>query len=118
MPSAPHMAMTVHMLREAGASVETRPRPVAGRARPARAAATWAIEPDLSNAAPFLGAALVTGGRVTVPGWPAATTQPGDALRGLLAAMGAQVPSTGRADRAPAPARIHGSTPTCTRSAS
>ncbi len=89
-PSAPHLAMTVHMLREAGASVETdrdlwrvAPGPLRGR--------EWAIEPDLSNAAQFLGAALVTGGRVTVPGWPAETTQPGDALRGLLAAMGAEV---------------------------
>src|SRR5690606_6293498 len=89
-PSAPHLAMTVHMLREAGASVETdrdlwrvAPGPLRGR--------EWAIEPDLSNAAQFLGAALVTGGRVTVPGWPSETTQPGDALRGLLAAMGAEV---------------------------
>jgi 3-phosphoshikimate 1-carboxyvinyltransferase len=49
------------------------------------------IEPDLSNAAPFLAAALVTGGEVTVPGWPATTTQPGDALRDLLAQMGASV---------------------------
>jgi 3-phosphoshikimate 1-carboxyvinyltransferase len=47
------------------------------------------IEPDLSNAAPFLGAALVTGGRVTITGWPHRTTQPGDQLRHLLAAMGA-----------------------------
>ncbi|MFD0683041.1 3-phosphoshikimate 1-carboxyvinyltransferase [Actinomadura fibrosa] len=89
-PSAPHLAMTVRMLREAGATVETdentwhvAPGPLRGGER--------AIEPDLSNAAQFLGAALVTGGRVTVPGWPSDTTQPGDALRGLLAAMGAGV---------------------------
>ncbi|MFC9972445.1 3-phosphoshikimate 1-carboxyvinyltransferase [Spirillospora sp. NPDC127200] len=89
-PSAPHLEMTVRMLREAGAVVETgenvwrvAPGPLAGRA--------WPIEPDLSNAAQFLGAALVTGGRVTVPGWPSDTAQPGDALRGLLTAMGAQV---------------------------
>ncbi|GAA1534549.1 3-phosphoshikimate 1-carboxyvinyltransferase [Actinomadura kijaniata] len=89
-PSAPHLAMTVAMLREAGAIVETErnvwrvaPGPLRGR--------EWVIEPDLSNAAQFLGAALVTGGRVTVPDWPASTTQPGDALRGLLAAMGAEV---------------------------
>lgn len=49
------------------------------------------VEPDLSNAAPFLAAALVTGGRVTVPSWPTRTTQAGDALRELLAAMGAEV---------------------------
>ena len=89
-PSAPHLAMTVRMLREAGAAVEAgrnvwrvAPGPVRGR--------EWVIEPDLSNAAQFLGAALVTGGRVTVPGWPAETAQPGDALRGLLGAMGAEV---------------------------
>ncbi|MEU8798638.1 3-phosphoshikimate 1-carboxyvinyltransferase [Spirillospora sp. NPDC048819] len=88
-PSAPHVEMTVHMLREAGVAVETEenvwrvaPGPIRG--------AEWVIEPDLSNAAQFLGAALVTGGRVTVPGWPAETTQPGDALRGLLGAMGAE----------------------------
>ncbi|TDB86186.1 3-phosphoshikimate 1-carboxyvinyltransferase [Actinomadura sp. KC216] len=89
-PSAPHLAMTVQMLRDAGAAVETErnvwrvaPGPLRG--------GEWVIEPDLSNAAQFLGAALVTGGRVTVPGWPAETTQPGDALRELLARMGAEV---------------------------
>ena len=55
------------------------------------------VEPDLSNAAPFLAAALVTGGTVTVPGWPSQTTQPGDALRDLLAAMGATVDAHARA---------------------
>ncbi|MFG2244854.1 3-phosphoshikimate 1-carboxyvinyltransferase [Spirillospora sp. NPDC048823] len=89
-PSAPHVEMTVRMMRQAGVAVEAEkdlwrvaPGPIRG--------ADWVIEPDLSNAAQFLGAALVTGGRVTVPGWPAETTQPGDALRGLLGAMGAQV---------------------------
>jgi 3-phosphoshikimate 1-carboxyvinyltransferase len=89
-PSAPHLAMTVRMLRESGVTVETAEnvwRVAPGPIRPR----TWAIEPDLSNAAQFLGAALVTGGRVTVPGWPEDTTQPGDALRGLLARMGAEV---------------------------
>ncbi|TDD39202.1 3-phosphoshikimate 1-carboxyvinyltransferase [Actinomadura sp. KC06] len=89
-PSAPHLAMTVQMLRDAGATVETEhnlwrvaPGPLRGGER--------VIEPDLSNAAQFLGAALVTGGRVTVPDWPSETTQPGDALRDLLAQMGADV---------------------------
>jgi 3-phosphoshikimate 1-carboxyvinyltransferase len=49
------------------------------------------VEPDLSNAAPFLAAAVITGGTVTVPGWPSSTTQAGDALRGLLTALGASV---------------------------
>jgi 3-phosphoshikimate 1-carboxyvinyltransferase len=89
-PSAPHLAMTVRMLREAGVTVETGAdvwRVAPGPIRPRE----LVIEPDLSNAAPFLGAALVTGGRVTVPGWPEDTTQAGDALRGLLAEMGAGV---------------------------
>jgi len=49
------------------------------------------VEPDLSNAAPFLAAAAVTGGQVRVPGWPQYTTQAGDELRDLLDSMGAEV---------------------------
>jgi 3-phosphoshikimate 1-carboxyvinyltransferase len=89
-PSGAHLTMTVQMLRDAGASVETGPdvwRVLPGELR----GGEIDIEPDLSNAAPFLAAALVTGGRVTVRGWPARTTQPGDELRHLLDAMGASV---------------------------
>jgi 3-phosphoshikimate 1-carboxyvinyltransferase len=46
------------------------------------------VEPDLSNAAPFVAAALVTGGTVTIRDWPAATTQAGDLLRGIVTGMG------------------------------
>jgi 3-phosphoshikimate 1-carboxyvinyltransferase len=90
-PSAPHIDMTLAVLAAAGVSATTadgaawRVSPGAIRGR------DWLIEPDLSNAAPFLAAALVTGGQVTVPGWPSSTTQAGDALRALLAAMGAAV---------------------------
>jgi 3-phosphoshikimate 1-carboxyvinyltransferase len=90
-PSTPHLAMTVRMLRARGADVDdsgpARWRVSAGRLSGGESV----IEPDLSNAAQFLGAALVTGGRVTVRDWPAQTTQPGDALPGLLTAMGAEV---------------------------
>lgn len=89
-PSAAHLAMTVEMLREAGAAVEAEENAWRVAPGPLRGC-EWAIEPDLSNSAQFLSAALVTGGRVTVPDWPAETTQPGDALRGLLTAMGAEV---------------------------
>ncbi|TDC03111.1 3-phosphoshikimate 1-carboxyvinyltransferase [Nonomuraea longispora] len=93
-PSQPHIEMTVQMLRAAGVSVDDGERDV-WRVEPGPIAARdVTVEPDLSNAAPFLAAALVTGGTVTVPSWPAETTQPGDALRGLLTSMGATVTRT------------------------
>ena len=52
------------------------------------------IEPDLSNAAPFLAAAALTGGTVTIPHWPGSTHQPGDLIRDVLTAFGATVAST------------------------
>ncbi|GAA3198525.1 3-phosphoshikimate 1-carboxyvinyltransferase [Actinocorallia longicatena] len=93
-PSAPHLEMTVQMLRAAGAEVETggdvwRVAPGALRS------GEVLIEPDLSNAAQFLAAALVTGGEVTVRNWPSVTTQPGDRLRGLLELMGGSVTLAG-----------------------
>jgi 3-phosphoshikimate 1-carboxyvinyltransferase len=87
-PSAPHLKMTVQMLRAAGAGVDDS-SPNVWVVEPGRLSGRgWDIEPDLSGAAPFLAAALVTGGTVTVQGWPRSTTQPGDQLRGLLSAMG------------------------------
>jgi 3-phosphoshikimate 1-carboxyvinyltransferase len=93
-PSLPHIEMTVAMLRDRGVVVDVNdddasnaswtvhPGPIAGRDE--------AVEPDLSNAAPFLAAAMIAGGTITVPGWPSATTQPGDDLRVLLTSMGAR----------------------------
>lgn len=90
-PSPAHIRMTVEMLRSVGAAVDdstahtwvVEPGRLTGRG--------WTIEPDLSNAAPFLAAAVVTGGTITVPGWPSRTIQPGgDALRQLLNQMGGQ----------------------------
>ena len=49
------------------------------------------VEPDLSNAAPFLAAAVIAGGSVTVPNWPQHTTQAGDRIRDILDRMGADV---------------------------
>jgi 3-phosphoshikimate 1-carboxyvinyltransferase len=92
-PSMPHVEMTVTTLRAHGVDVAATergwrvcPGPIAAR--------DVVIEPDLSNAAPFLAAALVTGGRVTVRDWPEATTQPGAQLDRLLTAMGADVART------------------------
>jgi 3-phosphoshikimate 1-carboxyvinyltransferase len=87
-PSMPHIDMTVAMLRAAGVSVDDSEPDVWKVAPGPIAARDVVVEPDLSNAAPFLAAALVTGGRVTVRDWPVATTQPGDWLRDLFARMG------------------------------
>jgi 3-phosphoshikimate 1-carboxyvinyltransferase len=84
LPSAPHIAMTVAMLRQAGVEVDdattnrwnVRPGPVAAR--------HWQIEPDLSNAVPFIAAAAVSAGTVRITGWPAASIQPADAILGIL----------------------------------
>ena len=91
LPSLPHIEMTVVALREAGVEVDTS-TPNRWLVSPGRIElADQLIEPDLSNAAPFLAAALVTGGSVTVPLWPASTTQPGALLADLLRSMGADV---------------------------
>ena len=73
------------------------------------------IEPDLSNAAPFLALAAISGGTVTVRDWPTSTTQAGDALREILALMGCEVAmvdvpdaSSGRGLRVTGPDRLQG----------
>jgi 3-phosphoshikimate 1-carboxyvinyltransferase len=90
-PSQPHLVMTVEALRDVGVVVDDAV-PDSWRVEPGDIGALdIQVEPDLSNAAPFLAAAAVTGGRVTVPGWPQWTTQAGDAMRDLLDQMGAEV---------------------------
>ncbi|HEY3438428.1 MAG TPA: 3-phosphoshikimate 1-carboxyvinyltransferase [Actinotalea sp.] len=89
LPSLPHIQMTVEVLRAAGVVVDDSTPDLWIVAPGAVAARTVRVEPDLSNAAPFLCAALVCAGTVRVPGWPTTTTQPGALLPGILAAMGA-----------------------------
>lgn len=93
-PSAPHLRMTAAMLRSAGVDIDDATPDVWAVAPGKIAGRDWVIEPDLSGAAPFLAAALVTGGEVAIPGWPRDTTQPGDQLRDLLTAMGGAVTLT------------------------
>ncbi len=122
MPSAPHLAMTVQMLREAGADVESGSlqRGRTGAAGPvnnlwrvhpgALAPGTVPVEPDLSNAGAFLAAALVTAGTVTVAGWPARTTQPAEQILAVLTAMGAVCTATAGGMQVTGPGEIRGVT--------
>ncbi|MBD5786327.1 3-phosphoshikimate 1-carboxyvinyltransferase [Cellulosimicrobium terreum] len=88
LPSMPHIDMTVQVLREAGVVVDDS-RAAIWRVEPGPLTARDVhVEPDLSNAAPFLSAALVAGGTVRVTGWPTTTTQPGAMVPELLTAMG------------------------------
>ncbi|KGN41335.1 3-phosphoshikimate 1-carboxyvinyltransferase [Knoellia aerolata] len=90
-PSQPHIDMTVEALRDAGADLDDSV-PDTWRVEPGPLnPLDVQVEPDLSNAAPFLAAALVTGGRVRIPGWPQHTTQAGDEIRDILDEMGAEV---------------------------
>jgi 3-phosphoshikimate 1-carboxyvinyltransferase len=90
-PSEPHIRMTVEVLRDSGVEVDDS-EPDTWRVMPSEIGAVdMHVEPDLSNAAAFLSAAVVTGGEVRVPGWPQATTQAGDAVRDIFDAMGAEV---------------------------
>ena len=90
-PSLPHIDMTVAVLREHGVEVDdsdaNRWSVAPGPIKPV----DHVIEPDLSNAAPFLALAAVTGGTVTVRDWPRDTTQPGDRLREILTLLGCEV---------------------------
>ncbi|MGW7684960.1 3-phosphoshikimate 1-carboxyvinyltransferase [Kribbella sp. NPDC054772] len=93
-PSQPHLDMSVAMLRERGVQVDdAEPNRWVVAPGPIRALDT-AIEPDLSNAAPFLAAAVITGGSVTVTGWPSETTQPGGQLPEIFTRFGAEVTLT------------------------
>jgi 3-phosphoshikimate 1-carboxyvinyltransferase len=90
-PSQPHIAMTVEVLRDCGVAVDDS-QANTWRVEPSEIRALDVeVEPDLSNAAAFLAAAVVTGGTLRVPGWPQHTTQAGDAIRDIFDAMGADV---------------------------
>jgi 3-phosphoshikimate 1-carboxyvinyltransferase len=92
LPSQPHIAMTLHMLGEHGVHVDfDADTSTWSLANTSIRAVDRRIEPDLSNAGPFLAAAMATAGTITIPGWPRHTTQAGDDLRGLLAEMGGSV---------------------------
>ena len=102
-PSIPHIQMTVEALRQMGIRAQEHYPAEGGEYRWTVHPGSFpgfemTIEPDLSNAGPFLAAAVVTGESVTIPYWPApaadsspGTTQVGDMWRELLPALGARV---------------------------
>jgi 3-phosphoshikimate 1-carboxyvinyltransferase len=90
-PSGPHLRMTVQMLRAAGAAVDESTANVWAVEAGRLSGRGWDVEPDLSGAVPFFAAALLTGGAVTLLGWPRSSAQPVDRLRGLLEQMGGRV---------------------------
>jgi 3-phosphoshikimate 1-carboxyvinyltransferase len=95
LPSMPHIDMTVQMLRDFGAVVHVDKAAQSWRVEPGiLRGQDLVIEPDLSNAAPFLSIAMVCGGSITIADWPKNTTQPGDQLRDIFTQMGAQVEFT------------------------
>lgn len=94
LPSAPHIAMTVTMLRQAGVDVDDSV-PNRWQVAPGNVAARhWEVEPDLTNAVPFLAAAVVTGGAVRITGWPSSSVQPADNILSVLAKLNAVVQHT------------------------
>ena len=112
LPSMPHIEMTIEVLRRAGIRAE--------QSTDAHGAPTWTVhpgtirlgtltvEPDLSNAGPFLAAAMVAGGTVAIADWPEATTQPGDLYRDLLTRMGGTVEQFEDEVAVTGTGRIHG----------
>jgi 3-phosphoshikimate 1-carboxyvinyltransferase len=91
LPSQPHIDMTIAMLRQFGAIVDDS-SPSQWKVLPGELEGQdFVIEPDLSNAAPFMSVALVCGGTVTIRDWPRKTTQPGDQLREIFTQMGATI---------------------------
>jgi len=95
LPSMPHIDMTVQMLRDFGATVHVDKKAQSWKVEPGTLRGQdLVIEPDLSNAAPFLSIAMVCGGSITIADWPKNTTQPGDQLRDIFTQMGAQVEFT------------------------
>lgn len=92
LPSMPHIEMTVQMLRDFGATVTVVEAAQTWRVEPGTLnGVDLVIEPDLSNAAPFISLAMVCGGSITINDWPLKTTQPGDQLREIFTAMGSHV---------------------------
>ena len=108
LPSQPHIDMTIAMLRQFGAQVDDS-RSSEWRVEPGTLQGQeLVIEPDLSNAAPFMSIALVCGGSLVIRDWPRKTTQPGDALRDIFTQMGGSVEFVSDGLKISGNGKIHG----------
>ena len=108
LPSLPHIDMTLETLRNRGVKVSN-PEPAVWRVEPGSIhGCDVVIEPDLSNAGPFLAAAMVAGGEVTIPLWPAKTTQVGDEFDGILQQMGAKITRSEKGLTISGTGKVHG----------
>ena len=87
-PSLPHIEMTIAALAHHGVQVYHQNR-TWEVCTGSIAAIDEVIEPDLTTAAVFMAAAVVTAGRITIPSWPVGTTQPGARIIAILNEMGA-----------------------------
>jgi 3-phosphoshikimate 1-carboxyvinyltransferase len=95
LPSMPHIEMTIDTLAKRGVAV-AKVSNASWRVEPGEiSGSTVKIEPDLSNAGPFMAAALVAGGTVEIENWPESTTQVGNDFIELLTLMGGKVSRTG-----------------------
>lgn len=109
LPSMPHIDMTVQMLKDFGAQVHVDKSAQSWRVEPGvLQGQDLVIEPDLSNASPFLSIAMVCGGSITIADWPKETTQPGDQLRDIFTQMGAHVEFTSEGLKLTGGDSIHG----------
>lgn len=108
LPSLPHIEMTLDCLAKRGVQV-SQPEPSVWRVEPGPVSGGEVlIEPDLSNAGPFLAAAMVAGGTVRINDWPNETTQVGREFVWLLERMGAHVELIDGALALTGGERIHG----------
>jgi len=98
-PSNPHIDMTIAMLAEHGVRVRSvEETEISGHSR-----RTWhvdpcdlravdrIVEPDASNALPFIAAALATGGRIRIRHWPRVSIQPTEQILEVVRAFGGVV---------------------------
>ena len=107
LPSLPHIEMTIQMLKQFGAVVEV-DKNIWSVKSGSLTGQDLTIEPDLSNAAPFMAAAMICGGSVEILDWPKSTTQPGDQLRNIFTSMGARIEQTGEGLKISAGSAING----------